>query len=273
MTEEEAQAKAARAYNAAADSYDSEPLSFWDYFGQRTVRRLGLSEGARVLDVCCGSGASAIPAAQVVGAEGEVIGVDLAENLLQLARQKAAKLSLQNIHFRTGDLLALDFGPEIFDTVVCVFGIFFVPDMTAGVREMWSRVKPGGKLAVTTWGRNLFEPANEEFWRAVADVRPELYKGFNPWDRIDNQTDLLTLLHEAGVQNVEIEQENRWHPVQSPLDWWTIVLGSGYRGTVEQLGPDERGQVKAKNLARLREQAIRQIQTNVLYSVASKAPG
>src|SRR4029077_16928974 len=138
----------------------AEPLGFWDYFGRRTVARLGLTKGASVLDVCCGSGASAIPAAQLVGAEGEVTGVDLAERLLKLAAEKAERLSLPNIHFQRGDLVSLDFPANRFDAVVCVFGIFFVPDMVAGVRELWQRVKPGGKLAITAWGGNLFEPAN-----------------------------------------------------------------------------------------------------------------
>ena len=43
-----------------------------------------------------------------------------------------------------------------FDAVVCVFGIFFVPDMVKAVSELWSRVRPGGKLAVTTWGPNFW---------------------------------------------------------------------------------------------------------------------
>jgi ubiquinone/menaquinone biosynthesis C-methylase UbiE len=73
-----------------------------------------------------------------------------------------------------------------FHAVVCVFGIFFVPDMPAAVRELWRVVRPGGRLAITTWGPNFFEPATTAFWNAVREVRPDLYKGFNPWDRISD---------------------------------------------------------------------------------------
>src|SRR5262245_4951064 len=59
--------KAARAYNAAADCYDDPVNAFWNRFGRRTVECFPLAPGMRVLDVCCGSGASAIPAAQQVG--------------------------------------------------------------------------------------------------------------------------------------------------------------------------------------------------------------
>ena len=66
--------------------YDHPANTFWSRYGGRSVERLRLSPGQRVLDVCCGSGASAIPAAETVGSTGSVVGVDLAENLLALAR-------------------------------------------------------------------------------------------------------------------------------------------------------------------------------------------
>ena len=71
--------KAAAAYNAAADHFDDEALSLWAKYGRRTVVRLALRSGATVLDVGCGTGASAIPAAVEVGPKGKVIAVDLAE--------------------------------------------------------------------------------------------------------------------------------------------------------------------------------------------------
>src|SRR5262245_66156437 len=79
-----AKLKAATTYNAAADHFDGGPLAFWDRYGRGTIERLGLTPGSNVLDVGCGSGASAIPAAQAVGSLGRVIGVDLADRLLAL---------------------------------------------------------------------------------------------------------------------------------------------------------------------------------------------
>jgi len=78
VTPADAATRAATTYNATADVYDHPVNSFWDRFGRRTVDRLELRPGARVLDVCCGSGASAIPAAEAAGPAGSVLGVDLA---------------------------------------------------------------------------------------------------------------------------------------------------------------------------------------------------
>src|SRR5262245_10971190 len=264
----EAQARAAFAYNAAADFYDASPLGFWNYFGRRTIELLSLPIGARLLDVCCGAGASALPAAEMVGPRGKVIAVDISQKLLELARTKATGFT--NIDFEIGDLLALPFSNESFDAVVCVFGIFFVPDMQMAVRELWRCVRPGGQLIVTTWGPNLFEPANSAFWRSIKKVRPDLHKSFNPWDRINDQVGLEKILKEAGVELPKLITENRLHPVSSAEDWWAIVLGSGYRGTIEQLSHSDRKRVKEANLAFIRDKKILSIETNVLYALATK---
>jgi len=267
---ENAQDRAAFTYNAAADFYDASPLSFWDYFGRRTIELASLPSGSRVLDVCCGAGASVLQAAEAVGQRGAVIGVDLAKELLELARAKAIQRRLRNIEFEVGDMLSLRFSVASFDAAVCVFGIFFVPDMSKAVSELWSRIRPGGKLAVTTWGPNFCEPANDAFWSPIKDIRPDLYKGFNPWDRINDPAGLRKILDEGGVASPNIIAENRLHPIKSPEDWWTIVLGSGYRGTIEQLNLAERQKVKESNLAFVRDKKISAIETNVLYALAAK---
>jgi len=267
---ENAQDRAAFTYNAAADFYDASPLSFWDYFGRRTIQLASLLSGSRVLDVCCGAGASALPAAEAVGPTGNVIGVDLAKQLLASARAKAVQRGLSNVEFEIGDMLSLRFPVASFDAVVCVFGIFFVPDMAKAVSELWSRVRAGGKLAVTTWGPNFCEPANDAFWCSIKNVRPDLYKGFNPWDRINDPAGLRIVLGEGGVASPNIIAENRLHPISSAEDWWTIVLGSGYRGTIEQLALVERQKVKEANLSFVRDEKISAVETNVLYALATK---
>ncbi|HTG52264.1 MAG TPA: methyltransferase domain-containing protein [Candidatus Tectomicrobia bacterium] len=267
---ENAQARAAFTYNAASDFYDASPLGFWDYFGRRTIELASLSIGSRVLDVCCVAGASALPAAEAVGPTGNVIGVDLASQLLESARTKAIQRRLGNIEFEVGDMLSMRFPVASFDAVVCVFGIFFVPDMAKAVGELWSRIRPGGKLAVTTWGPNFCEPANEAFWCSIKNVRPDLYKGFNPWDRINDLVGLRKVLGEGGVASPNIIAENRLHPISSAEDWWAIVLGSGYRGTIEQLTQAEQDKVKEANLAFIRNENISAVETNVLYARATK---
>src|ERR1700752_134649 len=267
---EEAKKKATNTYNAASDHFDSSANSFWERFGRRTVDRLDLRTGASVLDVCCGSGASALPAAGTIGPPGLVLGVDLAENLLELARRKAKQQGLNNVEFRPADFLELGLPSASFDAVVCVFGIFFVPDMTAAVSELRRLVRPGGKLAITTWGPRFLEPVSTAFWDSIRSVRPELHKSFNPWDRIVEPEALGSVFSSAGIQDVEIVAEPGTHPLDSPEDWWSMVLGTGYRGTVDLLEADESEQVRRENLDFIRTNGVHSLEANVVYAVSAQ---
>jgi len=262
--------KTAHAYNSAADLFDHPANTFWSRFGNNTIERLGLRKGDKVLDVCSGTGASALPAARMVGSDGRVVAVDLAEKLLARAAEKAQADGLENLEFRVDDMLALGYPDGYFDAVVCVFGIFFVPDMVAAVRELWRQVRPGGRLAITTWGPDLFEPANTSLWQAIRQQRPELYKDFNPWDRISTPEGLLKMLAEAGLTEVHIFAENATHTLSEPEDWWTLAMGSGYRGTLDQLNGEQLQKVKQTNLDQLVSQSVTDISANVIYAVVDK---
>lgn len=165
-------------------------------------------------------------------------------------------------------MLDLRLGKSEFDAVACVFGIFFVPDMPAAVRALWKVVRPGGRLAITTWGPRFLEPANSAFWDAVRDVRPDLYQGFNPWDRISDPPSVRALLAEGGIEHAEAIAEADTHPIPSPEAWWSAVLGTGYRGTFDQLDDYARQQVRTANLNYIRSSGISSVEANVVYAVA-----
>jgi ubiquinone/menaquinone biosynthesis C-methylase UbiE len=262
--------RAARTYGAAADHYRLAALSFWDRFGIATVSRLRLAPGDTVLDVCCGAGASAIPAARAVGPAGHVLGIDVAAPQLELARARAADEELANIEFRLGDATRTGLPDGGFGAVVCVFGVFFAPDMTAFVREMWRLVMPGGVLAVTTWGPDLFEPANSQFWRCVGEVEPALFKAFNPWDEITTPAALAGLFSRAGVPHPAVVAAAGQHQLDHPGRFWDVALGSGYRATVDALSPDQRNRVRERLLSRLRSDEVTSLRTDVVFGTAER---
>ena len=267
---EPAKIKAAMTYNSAADHFDDTPLAFWSLYGRRTVERLGLLPGATVLDIGCGTGASALPAAEIIGPGGKVLGVDLAEKLLEQARVKAAQRQLQNVEFRLGDMSALGFPDNHFDAVVSVFSIFFVPDMGAQVRELWRMVRPGGKLAITTWGSRFFGPVYTVWREAVRAERPDLYSAFNPWDRITSSEQVHALLQTGGVTDAEIVPESGNQVLRSPEDWWTAVLGTGLRGTVDAMDAATAARIHDYTVGWVRDNDVQSIETNVIYSIAVK---
>ena len=265
-----ARQKVEKTYNAAADSYDAEPLAFWETFGRRTVERLRLRADSQVLDVCCGAGASALPAAQTVGPAGKVVAIDLAENLLSLGRAKAKAAGIQCVEFRRGDMMALRFPNGQFDAVICVFGIFFAPDMAAQVAELWRLVRPGGQLAITTWGPDMFAPAYGVWLDAVQRARPDLYTSFNPWDRVSTRETIRELFAHARVPRVEVVTEDGHQTLRLPSDFWTIALGSGLRWTIDQMDSELAAGVKQEVLSKLEATALDRVATNVIYAVARR---
>ena len=175
-----------------------------------------------------------------------MLGVDVAAPLLDLARGRAVAEALTSLEFRHGDATCTGLPDGAFDAVVCVFGVFFAPDMAAFVQEMWRLVRPGGVLAITTWGRGLFEPASSHFWWCVGEVEPALFKSFNPWDEITTPAALADLLTRGGVPHPAVVAATGSHQLGHPDRFWDVVLGSGYRATVDALSPAQRELVRER---------------------------
>ena len=151
--------------------------------------------------------------------------------------------------------------------MICVFGIFFLRDMPAGVRCLWRLVRPGGQMAITNWGPRVLEPGSSAFWDAVRTERPDLYKTFNPWDRINDPTELASMLLQGGLQTDEVVAVPDAQPLNSPEDFWTIMLGSGYRGTIEQLDHEARERVPHATLDYISTHDVRSVETYAVYPV------
>lgn len=111
------------------------------------IDQLQLKPGARVLDVACGTGNTAIPAAQK-GAS--VTGVDIASNLLAQARQRAQQAGV-SAEFREGDAEQLDFPEASFDVIISVFGAMFAPRPERVAAEFLRVCRPGGTIAMGNW--------------------------------------------------------------------------------------------------------------------------
>jgi ubiquinone/menaquinone biosynthesis C-methylase UbiE len=263
--------RVASTFDAASDHFDDGANSFLVHFGRQTVELLAPAPGAHVLDCACGTGHSSIPAALAVGPAGRVLGLDLSAGLLEQARAKAGSLRLTNLELRVADMEHAELPAEQFDAVLCVFGIFFVPDMEGLVRRFWSLVKPGGTLAITTWAQRLFEPAHTGIWLPQMELeRPDLIDVFEPWDRIKTPAGLRGVLEAGGVAGAEIIASDCQAILRSPEDWWTMVIGLGGRWAVDQLDAPTRERVRRANLAWIREHDIRGIEVNVLYATARK---
>ena len=272
-TPDAARAAAATTYNAAADSYDDPANSFWERFGAETVERLDLQPGdagprrllrQRGIGTRCGAARS--------GRRDRCSASTSPSSCSSGPVRRPPHGGCHSVEFRLGDMLDLRLPPDHFDAVVCVFGIFFVPDMPAAVRALWQVTRPGGRLAITTWGPRFLEPATTAFWDAIRDVRPDLYKGFNP----GIASRILRLCARSCERPASREPrsvaEPGMHAIATADDWWSAVLGTGYRGTLEQLDA-ACARARSRCQLRLHRQIGRSARSrsNVVYAVATKA--
>src|SRR3954454_10136227 len=117
--------------------------------GAALAADLGVTEGMRVLDLGSGDGTTAVPEAQL-GAD--VLGVDIAQNLVAAGNARAQELGLDNLRFQEGDASHLDeLDDASFDLVVSMFGAMFAPKPFEVAKEMVRVTKPGGRIVMGNW--------------------------------------------------------------------------------------------------------------------------
>jgi SAM-dependent methyltransferase len=117
--------------------------------GESLVRALGITKGLKVLDLGCGDGTTALPAAKL-GAE--VLGVDIARNLVDAGNRRAKEQGLANLRFQEGDASNLNgLKDSSFDLVVTVFGAMFAPKPFDVAKEMARVTRPGGRIVMGNW--------------------------------------------------------------------------------------------------------------------------
>jgi SAM-dependent methyltransferase len=181
--------------------------------GVALVSKLGITESMRVLDLGCGDGTTAAPAAQL-GAN--VLGVDIASNLVAAGKARAEELGLTNLSFKEGDASNLsELDDESFDLVISIFGAMFAPKPFDVAKEMVRVTKPGGRIVMGNWIPN--DPTLvAQILKISAAYSPPPPEGFvSPvtWGVEENVVERFTA---AGVPEDRISCERDTYTFNSP---------------------------------------------------------
>ena len=190
MEASEAQ-KAARATWAAGD-FDAIATYIWSV-GADLVEVVGVRSGEHVLDVACGTGNAAIPAAT----EGAVVtGLDITPELFEPGRRRAADAGVE-IDWVEGDAQDLPFDDESFDVVLSTFGCMFAPDHARAAAEIGRVLRPGGRMGIAAWTPSGGIGA---FFGAIAEHAPPPPEGFQPPPLWGDRAHVEGLFADTGVE-------------------------------------------------------------------------
>jgi ubiquinone/menaquinone biosynthesis C-methylase UbiE len=258
-------------FNAFYDTYDDMQTNKRP--AKRLVEIAKLAPGQQVLDVACGSGWATIPAAQAVGVTGRVIGIDIADKLIDLARQKTSSTQLSNVEYRLGNAESLEFGDARFDMVLCALSIFVLRDIPKALGE-WHRVlKSGGKLAFSSFGVGLLQPTYDLFSKCLARYDGQVSKVEQPLMRTDTPDKCQELLGRTDFREIEIISEQLGFYLPDKNSYWKEMSSGNARLRLDRLSPDELEKFKAEHLAEvdsLRTESGIWINLPVIFSLAIK---
>ncbi|MBI2171483.1 MAG: class I SAM-dependent methyltransferase [Chloroflexi bacterium] len=166
------------------------------------VDAAGVRQGARVLDVACGTGAVTRIVAQRVGPSGKVVGLDVNAGVLAVARTAAPA---SNIQWLEGNAASIALPDASFDAVVCQQGLQFFPDRPAGLAEMRRVLKPGGRLALSCWLSVKHQP-----WIAIEQAlakRIGAEQAALPPFGLGDAPSIRSLLANAGFRDIRLRTD------------------------------------------------------------------
>jgi ubiquinone/menaquinone biosynthesis C-methylase UbiE len=183
------------------DRFFDEQIAFLNH---RLVADARLRAGMQVLDLGSGTGYPALLGAQTVGPNGSAIGLDLAEQMLVVARRKATALGLANVTFRTGDATSLPFEANSFDAVTSRFCLMFLPEIPKAAAEIARVLKPGSWVAAAVWSSPDKNPSIGLSMEAIKKVveLPQPDPAAPGIFRLAKPGDLAGMLQQAGLADV-----------------------------------------------------------------------
>ena len=237
-------------FTRSAPTYGKVGFSFFSHFGKKLVELSEIPEKAKVLDVASGRGASLFPALKKVGPQGSVIGIDLAEGMVQKTTEEIIKSGFSNAKMIQMDAENLKFQDNNFDIALYGFCIFFFPQYEIALNESYRVLKPYGQIGLSTFCRNAF---NELKWL------DDLIEEYLPQNKEKNKQEeepedfefgtiesMQKILIKAGYKDVYNKIEEKEFICENAEEYWKDLWSTGYRGAMERISSENLEKFKAE---------------------------
>ncbi len=200
-----------------------------------SIRLIDLAEikpGSRVLDIATGIGEPAITAADRVGSSGHVLATDISPQMLSVAKQRAISLGLQNIiEFKEGDIETVDLPSSAFDAVLCRWGLMLLPDLKAGLSNIYGPLVEDGHFAAAVWASPAQDTLSATTMNTImkeTNAPPPPPGSPGPFS-LSDENSLKNSFMISGFKDLNIERMNVSYDFDSLEDYTTF--------TSETIGP------------------------------------
>ncbi len=256
-------------FGSVSSGYDNENLRFFNTSAVSLVNMLQLKGNEEVIDIAAGTGQVSIKLAHELP-NGNVTATDISDKMLEVIKQKALEQNISNLQTHESDMESLSFGP-LFDIATCSFGIFFLKDMLKGLKKIYTNIKPGGKLGVTTFNENFLHPLNELFYTKLEDYG--IKRSVSSWENMNTIKKTESLMLDAGFSNLELKKEQHGFFLPDSKAWWQVVMNAGMKAAFEQLPKEKRGLFIKEHLAEINDLTVNSgiwMDVEVIFAVGIK---
>jgi ubiquinone/menaquinone biosynthesis C-methylase UbiE len=212
------------AFSPGWKKWDHWVTSYLQPLGDEIIRHLKLKKTDIVLDVATGTGEPGLTIARIVK-NGKVIGSDLSEGMLQIAKEKAEREGVGNFEVKACDVCELPFPDDTFDAISCRLGFMFFPDMHLAAKEMARVIKPGGRMATTVWGapeRNFWVTSVMAPITRIMEI-PSPPPGSPGMFRCSDKELMADLFKQAGLKNILVKEINANGEAESFEQFWEYM--------------------------------------------------
>jgi ubiquinone/menaquinone biosynthesis C-methylase UbiE len=238
-------------FDEVSATYDSTGIDFFGQIARALVRFARLRTGSTVLDVGCGAGAALTAASEAVGANGRVLGIDLAPGMVERAQRVVAERGLDNARVELGDAEAPPTPPRSVDAIVASLALFFLPNIDLALDAYATTLVPGGTLAFSTFGADDdWESLDRVLASFVPDAPPAQE---DAW--FDGAAGITAKLRAHGFGAVSIEEATHQVDFPSVPSFHEWAWSTGWRETWRGVPPEQLEAAKAAVDEELRSRA------------------
>jgi len=241
-------------FDALSETYDAVGVDFFQPIASGLVAQMAPQRGESWLDIGCGRGAVLLPVADLIGASGSAVGLDISPGMVKQTRRLAEEAGLLNVACIVDDAQAPSLVDGPFDAISACLVLFFLADPVAALRNWMTLLRPEGRLGVTTFGP--VDPRWQYVDEVFAPYLPPAMKDARTTGKVgpfESDEGMEALLSQAGISQVHTVTASIPVRFESAWQWHAFTWSVGQRAMWLAVPEDVRGDVRNEAELRLAE--------------------